>query len=154
MLILFILISAVSIIPLTRVTISRVEKHNLFFPQILLFLHPFQCSHMHRSLEKKNTFSFLVRTLYVQVAPRAAGPTRHGEFEVKLSFATLGLGWFPYSDLWGVFQTSTFQLFFDLRWPLTLMCPLTSSKMWVPILHLWPKFSWNPSKHMEVRSKC
>ena len=49
---LYILISAVSNIP-QRITISRVEKHTLFF-QILLFLTPFQCTRVYTSTVGKN----------------------------------------------------------------------------------------------------
>ena len=41
------------------------------------------------------------------------------------------------------------QMTFDLD-----IWPLTSSKMRVPMLHLWPNFGWNPSKHVEDRAKC
>ena len=62
-------------------------------------------------------------------------------------------------------RTSTFQmrpfshiqaiLQLDLKWPLTLICDLwPQQQMRVPILHLWPNFGWNPSKHVEVRAKC
>ena len=43
-------------------------------------------------------------------------------------------------------------------WPqmtLTLICDLWShQQMRVPILHQWPTFGWNPSKHVEDRAKC
>ena len=43
----------------------------------------------------------------------------------------------------------------DLRWPLTLICDLwPHQQIRVPMLHLWPNFGWNPSKHVEVRAKC
>ena len=56
---------------------------------------------------------------------------------------------------WG--QLSHFQpiLQFDLRWPLTLICDLwPHQKMRVSMLHLWPNFGWNPSKHVKSRAKC
>ena len=31
--------------------------------------------------------------------------------------------------------------------------PLTHQQMKVPMLHLWPNFGWNPSKHVEGRAK-
>ena len=43
----------------------------------------------------------------------------------------------------------------DLRWPLTLIYDLwPHQQMRVLMLHLWPKFGWNPSKHVEDRAKC
>ena len=60
-------------------------------------------------------------------------------------------------------RTSTFQMRpishfqpifqLDLRWPLTLICDLwPHQQMRVSVLHLWPNFGWNPSKHVEVRA--
>ena len=62
-------------------------------------------------------------------------------------------------------RTSTFQmrllshfqpiLQLDLRWPLTLIYDLwPHQQMRVPMLHLWPNFGWNSSKHVEDRAKC
>ena len=43
----------------------------------------------------------------------------------------------------------------DLRWPLTLICGLwPHQQMTIPMLHLWPNFGWNSSKHVEGRAKC
>ena len=42
-------------------------------------------------------------------------------------------------------------LLLHLRWPLTLICDLWSyQQMRIPMLHLWPNFGWNPSKHVKV----
>ena len=43
----------------------------------------------------------------------------------------------------------------DLRWPFILICDIwPHQQMRVPMLHLWPNFGWNPSKHVEGRAKC
>ena len=43
----------------------------------------------------------------------------------------------------------------DFRWPLTLIYNLwPHQQMRVPMLHLWPNFARNPSKHVEDRAKC
>ena len=41
----------------------------------------------------------------------------------------------------------------DLRWPLTLIYDLWPHQTRVPMLHLWPNFGWNPSKHVEATKK-
>ena len=69
----------------------------------------------------------------------------------KLSLVPIGLPTFQMKPL------SHFQpiLQLDLRWPLTLICDLwLHQQMRVPMLHLWPNFGWNPSKHVEGRVKC
>ena len=62
------------------------------------------------------------------------------------------------------FQTSTFQMIlfhiFSLSYNLPQitfdldMWPLTSLTNGGPMLHLWPNFGWNPSRHVEGRARC
>ena len=69
----------------------------------------------------------------------------------KLSLVPIGLPTFQMR--WILHFEPILQL--DLRWPLTLICDLLPHlQMQVPVLHLWPNFGWNPSKHVEGRAKC
>ena len=54
-----------------------------------------------------------------------------------------------------IFTFSWPQITFDLDiWPLTLIYDLwPHQQMTVSMLHLWPNFGWNPSKHVEDRAK-
>ena len=63
------------------------------------------------------------------------------------------------SNWTSTFQTrplSHFSLSYNLTsddlWPWYDLWP--HQRMRVPMLHLWPNFGWNPSKHVEVRTNC